>query len=103
MNKNKKELLLYGLVGLVLIVGITFSAKKISEMYTASNNHPEKELSYKIVEIQKGDTLWSIAKENYEGFPNIKCYIKELKLCNQLKTDRITTGKYLVVPYYEIK
>ncbi|MDO4978114.1 MAG: LysM peptidoglycan-binding domain-containing protein, partial [Eubacteriales bacterium] len=60
------------------------------------------ELKYKVVEIQYGDTLWSIAKENMNpGFYDINEYIAEIKECNQLCSDQITRGCSLLIPYYE--
>ena len=59
-------------------------------------------ISYQTVEIQKGDTLWSIAKEYYEEpCGDIRDYIDQIKECNNLdSSDRITEGCYLCVPVY---
>lgn len=62
------------------------------------------EIQYREVEIQSGDSLWSIAKENMNpGFSDIYEYIHEIKTCNNLASDKITSGCYLVVPYYEYR
>ncbi len=61
------------------------------------------DLEYKVVEIESGDSLWSIAKENMTpGFHDINEYIDEIIECNQLNSDQITEGKYLLIPYYEV-
>lgn len=59
-------------------------------------------IRYQTVEIQKGDTLWSIAKEHYEEpCGDIRDYIDQIKECNNLdSSDRITEGCYLCVPVY---
>lgn len=59
-------------------------------------------IRYQTVEIQKGDTLWSIAKEYYEEpCGDIRDYIDQIKECNNLdSSDRITEGCYLCVPVY---
>ena len=59
-------------------------------------------IRYQTVEIQKGDTLWSIAKEDYEEpCGDIRDYIDQIKECNNLdSSDRITEGCYLCVPVY---
>lgn len=60
------------------------------------------EIQYRIIEIRKGDSLWSIANENISpGFSDIYTYINEIKSCNQLQTDDITSGSYLMIPFYE--
>ena len=53
-------------------------------------------IRYQTVEIQKGDTLWSIAKEYYEEpCGDIRDYIDQIKECNNLdSSDRITEGCY---------
>ena len=59
-------------------------------------------IRYQTVEIQKGDTLWSVAKEYYEEpCGDIRDYIDQIKECNNLdSSDRITEGCYLCVPVY---
>ena len=57
---------------------------------------------YKSYYVETGDSLWSIAKANMNpGFDDIYDYIHEVKRCNQLGSDKITAGNYLLVPYYE--
>ena len=63
---------------------------------------PLSEVQYKVVEIKYGDTLWSIARNNMNpGYTNIKDYISDIKDCNQMSSDNLTTGGYLMIPYYE--
>ena len=67
---------------------------------------PSSDIQYKVVEVQEGDSLWSIARENLEeksndyGFTDIYQYIHEIKKCNNMKSNQINTGCYLMVPYY---
>ena len=56
---------------------------------------------YKSVEIQEGDSLWSLAKEYREGGSlSAKEYVEELKKMNNLREDTIHTGQYLTVVYF---
>ena len=57
---------------------------------------------FKSVEVAKGDTLWSIAKDNidYEYYKNTYDYVNEVKRMNSLTSDRIVAGSYIIVPYY---
>lgn len=59
------------------------------------------DVKYKVVEIHSGDSLWSVANDNMNpGFSDIYEYIHEIKKCNNLNTDQITSGCYLMIPYY---
>lgn len=55
---------------------------------------------YTSVELQDGDTLWTIA-ETYmdESYESVEAYIEELKEINQLQTSDIQKGCYLTVAY----
>ena len=65
-------------------------------------NHQLSDMKYKIVQIEEGDSLWTIAQDNMDpGFSDINEYIREVKRCNQMDSDTITAGNYLMVPYYE--
>lgn len=57
---------------------------------------------YTAVEIQSGDTLWSIASEYYQqnNCDDIRDYIKELKQLNNMNSDKLIIGDKLVVSYY---
>lgn len=51
--------------------------------------------------IEKDDSLWSIASANYSNyFGSIDDYIQEIKQVNNLQSDTVHTGNYLVIPYY---
>lgn len=53
------------------------------------------------MEIQEGDSLWSLAKEYREGGSlSAKEYVEELKKMNNLREDTIHTGQYLTVVYF---
>ncbi|MFR9000800.1 MAG: hypothetical protein ACLVIY_10845 [Anaerobutyricum soehngenii] len=39
-------------------------------------------------------------KSNDYGFTDIYQYIHEIKKCNNMKSNQINTGCYLMVPYY---
>ena len=60
---------------------------------------------YKSIEIQKGDSLWSIA-ETYmnDKYDSVHEYIDELVSINNMnanKIDAIQEGDYLMVAYYD--
>ena len=55
---------------------------------------------YKSIMIDNGDTLWSIALENKIPDMDTKSFVEEIKSINGLRSDSITSGNYLIVPYY---
>lgn len=85
------------LAGFGPLSGIMQSGSSVVEA-----NHQLSDMKYRVIQIEEGDSLWSIAKENMDpGFSDINEYIREVRRCNQLDSDTITAGNYLMVPYYE--
>ena len=85
-------------VVLVLIFTISYHAI-VSKATSASEEVAYK--YYKSIEINSGDSLWSIA-ETYAGeeYASEQNYIDEVKLINHMSDDSLTSGQYLIVPYY---
>ncbi len=53
------------------------------------------------VEIEEGDSLWSIATEHYTAeFSSVREFVAEIKRMNSLSSDTLYTGGYLVIPQY---
>ena len=56
---------------------------------------------YTSIQIQTGDTLWSIAGVYMTGeYPSIDAYIDEVCSINHIAPDEIHAGQYLTIPYY---
>ncbi len=85
--KNKKRFAAF-MGTLIVILIITAFA------YTA---YGYKEPSGKIVMIQKGDTLWDLAKANCDD-GDIRIYLHKIKEVNHLKNSDIYEGAMLVLP-----
>ena len=92
----------------VIIVIAVFLLFMIPQRVGASSNIEQVETQkvYKSVEIQTGDSLWSIASDYYNDdythihYDDINDYIKELKSMNSLKDDVIHSGANITVAYY---
>ncbi len=81
----------------VLIALFLVPARKVN----ASVSNADAKYRITSIVIEKGDTLWDLAKEYYTSdFSSIKEYIKEIKRLNGLKNDNITAGNYLLIPHY---
>lgn len=53
------------------------------------------------IEIQRGDTLWSIASSYMsDEYSDLNDYIAEIMVSNRLSSDNIQAGNYIIVPYY---
>lgn len=86
---------------LAFAVGIVFVLLFLSVSISADGSSTPKYKYYKSVEIEAGDTLWSIAEEYMsDDYNSAFDYIREIKYINNIQTDKITVGKYLIIPYY---
>ncbi len=59
-----------------------------------------KEKIYTSIEIQDGDTLWSLAETYGEKYKDYSVFIDEVRSINKLSGDRITAGACLLIPVY---
>lgn len=103
--RERCPLFLTGVVLLVSILSICFFLYFGDRVVKAKE--PASEIQYKVVEVEEGDSLWSIAKDNMSsepdssGFTDIYQYIHEIKKCNNMRSNQINAGCYLMIPYYE--
>lgn len=96
----RKRLLLSGTVLAVALFAVILisSFKNVNATNNSENPMYKYYTSY---EIQPGDTLTSIAqKYTVNSDVSVADYIREVKKNNDLVTDRITSGKYIVISYY---
>ncbi|MCI9006733.1 MAG: LysM peptidoglycan-binding domain-containing protein [Lachnospiraceae bacterium] len=105
-QRTKRRRILVFFVTLVVMFGIGVGFGTL----LAKAEEPETETEYKYytsIEIQKGDTLWEIAKEyiNTDHYKDLMAYMNEVMKINHMTTDRLTAGKKIIIPYYssEIK
>ncbi len=53
--------------------------------------------TYQSIRISSGDSLWSIAQE-YRGVEDTQEFVEDLMVLNNLSSDRINSGSYILVP-----
>lgn len=93
---GKLAFILLFMVALFLIVLFVFPEKN-----AAAGNTPPKTYSIQSIQIEEGDSLWSIASEHYtEEFSSIPAYISEIKRMNGISSDVLYAEHYLLVPCY---
>lgn len=87
-------------LGFLFVVLLLISVFFINKTVTAERNSARTK-TITSVEIQQGDTLWSIAKAHMtDEYNDINCYIEEIMFTNSLCSDKIHAGNYIIVPYY---
>ena len=101
--REKRPFFITGAVLIITLLSVCFFLYFGDRVVKAQES--ANDIQYKVVEIKNGDSLWSIAKENMDntndsGFINIYQYIHEIKRCNNMKSNQINAGCYLMVPYY---
>lgn len=90
------------LTGAVLIAAIWLFFNLGSSFHSTKAANPQV-LNFKSVSIQSKDTLWGIAKDYYsEEYGTMNDYIKEIKRCNSLKSDKIRAGSSIIIPIYVV-
>lgn len=86
-----------------ILVLVLFAVSFHSITAFASNNTEDVSYKYfKSIQVEKGDSLWSIADEYADSvhYDSKKDYISEVKKMNKLMDDTIVSGQYLIIPYY---
>ena len=91
----KRMILLVGT--LIVILLCTFALSTIATAKHTQAAQRGTQTTYVSIRIAGGDSLWSIAQE-YHGLENTADFVEELKVLNNLSSDRIQTGSYILVP-----
>lgn len=95
---RNRILLLAFTICLVLVMAVS---------YYSITSYAESEIDnvsfkyYTDIEVEYGDSLWSIAQEYCDShYGSIFEYMNEVRSINHIKGDIIKEGQLLVVPYY---
>lgn len=98
---KRKMVLLLTMILSITIGSIIFGSVFSSAQASAEETGVEYKY-YKSIKIEKGDSLWSIAKEyRTDAYDSTREYIDELIEINNLTSDEIHQGQYLIVAYYD--
>lgn len=96
---RKRMLLLLAAMLMITIGSVIFGSSFTSAQ--AQETKPTYKY-YKSIVIEKGDSLWSIAKEYMTSdYDSTQEYIEELVQLNSLTSETIHEGQHLVVAYYD--
>lgn len=93
INNNK--------IMLTLLAVLLLACISVGGMYTVSAEEClEYEKSFISIEITEGDTLTSIATQYAPAPSAYDSYVEEVKTMNNLTSDTIHSGCYLLIPCY---
>jgi len=68
-----------------------------------ANNNKQIHISYDSVLIEPGDTIWSIAEDHLNSeWGTVSDYVYKIMKVNDMKSDIIYAGNYIIVPIYTI-
>lgn len=88
-------------LSLIVLLGSNLFGNSILNVMAEEEINPNLHPYYKSIQIEEGDTLWSIAKEyKAKSGMNTTQYVTRLKEMNNLKEDTIHSGCYLTIVYY---
>ena len=96
----KKRMVLLLMTVLLITIGTMVFGSCFS---LAKDNSTEPAYKYYTsITIQEGDSLWSIAEEyKTEHYDSTQDYIDELVVLNNLSSETIHAGQYLMIIYYD--
>ena len=86
---------------LFTVLMITVSSVAFGSTFSSAKNDVEVQKLYKSIEIEKGDSLWTIAQEYRNDQCSTKEYVDEIMELNGLTSDKIIESQHLVVFYYQ--
>ena len=89
------------IVTLVIVMTAVLSFRSI----TSQAQEERAEVTYKYfksLEIEQGDTLWSIAQEyiDYTYYDGVQDYIDEVLDINNMQNDTVKVGQCIIIPYF---
>lgn len=88
---------------LIVICSCIFGSS-FSSAHESQSSEPVRNKCYKSIQVQAGDSLWSIARDNMtDEYDSIDEYMDEIAVINHISTidmDSIQEGTYLTVAYY---
>lgn len=95
----QRYLIISFLAVLLTILGVILGSNLLASSQSKASNEVNTYKYYTSIEVQKGDTLWTIAQQYAGDDTDYASYIEEVKDMNQLTSDTIHVGEYLTVSY----
>lgn len=96
-SKKHTKKIFISLITLLLIITL-FLTNNIGVKEAEATSIKEK--YYISIEVQDGDTLWDLATVYGNSYEDRSVFINEVISANNLRSENITAGGYLVIPVY---
>lgn len=92
---------IFSLSALVIGIIIVFSVSGFVTNARSTNDIQEYKY-FMNYELEYGDSLWSIANQNYDShYDSVNDYIEEICIINNITPDsKLRAGCSLIIPYY---
>ena len=89
-------------IGIIIAIVFVFLMSAFLSSNSLIEAQGTKDKQFTSIQVQKGDTLWKIAKK-YMGneYSSVDDYIEEVCQTNHIYDGKITEDMYLVIPYYK--
>lgn len=107
-KRRRRNHFLGGIFAVILILACSFRfGSFFSSAHGNTNEEPVDYKYYKSIEIQKGDSIWSIAERYMDDkYESVNEYIGELAAVNNLNAhslNNIKEGDFLMVAYHDTR
>lgn len=97
----KRRVLISIMTLALLIMGVLIGSNLLDSSRSEAENSKEIYKYYTSIQVESGDTLWSIADKYVTSeYSDRNAYMKELVALNNLSDTTIHAGQYLTVSYY---
>lgn len=84
-----------------MIILFLFVVFALPERTASAGNSAAKAYTITSVQIEEGDSLWSLASKYYsEEFMSVTNYIAEIKRMNGITSDVLYAGNYILIPHF---
>lgn len=99
---RKQKNILYAVsIAIVLLLIVTLCVKLSSNPNRAKASESGSYI-YTSIEVEEGDSLWSIAEDNINNYTGtLSQYVEEIACVNQLSDDTIEAGSTLIIPIFQ--
>ena len=99
-RSGKRSLGQRALSVLIMVLFITLVWLIVIHPAAAGRNANAENIQYISLQIEEGDTLWSIASEYRPASQDVFHYMDQIRNVNHMHTDTIIADRYLIIPVY---
>lgn len=102
-NRRRRQTMKRRVVVLAMVIlSVLCSVLIVKDNSYAQSESTGRTLCYKPVYVQEGDSVWSIARENYtEEWSSTANYVEAILEFNNMTDGYLYSGSYLSIPYYD--